>query len=119
MTTFTVIATALFGASVALAQKGLTTTTFPPASIPTLSPSDSSSDAIQLIGNIPPCWQPCVGGAIKVACPTEDSWECVCNAYLTATYVGLNFLELTGADSDCFGCPTNVGPSDGPLESMS
>jgi hypothetical protein len=113
---FTVLTVTLMGASVILAQD-VTTTTFPSGSIPTAPPFpfpllNNGSGLVELINNIPPCWQPCVGGAIKVLCPTDDSWECACNSYFS-TSSAPDLIQLTEADSGCSKCSDNVGPSDG------
>jgi hypothetical protein len=82
----------------------------PPAPVPTLPPL-SQSGAPGLVANIPSCWAPCVGGAIKEICPSDDSWDCACNAYFNPE--APDFAELATYDSVCEKCPANVGASDG------
>jgi hypothetical protein len=108
MKRFTALAAALLG--VASGQVTSPFSSFPPAPVPT-PPPGSQPDVAQLIGNIPSCWTQCVGGAIKAVCPSDDSWECACNAYENPP--APDFIQLAAFDPLCQNCSPNVGASDG------
>jgi hypothetical protein len=124
MKSFTTLTVTFFGASVTLAQDGFTTTTFPSGSVPTAPPFpfpllNNGSGLVELINAIPPCWQPCVGGAIKVLCPTDDSWTCACNINSNANLsTAPDITELTTTDAACSECNENIGQSDGGEQGM-
>jgi hypothetical protein len=85
------------------------------ASVPSAPPL-SQPEVSQYISNIPACWIPCVGGAIKYVCPNDDSWECACNAYFNTTTTNPDFIQIATYDPACAnanGCSQNVGASDG------
>jgi hypothetical protein len=111
MKRFTALAAALLG-SVASGQVTSPFSPIPSAPIPTPPPL-SQSDVAELISSIPACWIPCVGGAIKEVCPSDDSWECACNAYYNTNATATDFIYLTSYDTLCQNCSQNVGPSDG------
>lgn len=107
MNLFISLAVVLFGSFVS-GQAATSFPSFPTAPIPT-SPSQPAAAA--LISNIPACWLPCVGGAIKEVCPSDDSWACACNNYFNSNTT--EFVQLAAYDTSCQSCPQNVGPSDG------
>ena len=111
MKRFIALAAALFG-GVVLGQVTNLFSSLPSAPLPTPPPSSQSSVA-ELISNIPACWVPCVGGAIKEVCPSDDSWDCACNGYFDTNTTTSDFIYLTSYDTLCQQCPQNVGPSDG------
>ena len=87
----------------------------PSAPVPTLPPL-SQNNAPGLIADIPSCWTPCVGGAIKEVCPSDDSWACACNAYFNPG--SPDFIQMATYDSVCANCSPNVGASDGGEQGM-
>jgi hypothetical protein len=86
---------------------------FPSSPLPT-TPAVSQTGVGELIGNIPTCWQGCVGGAIKVVCPSDDSWACACNAYFNPQ--DRDFVQLAAYDPVCHNCSQTVGLSDGGVQ---
>ena len=114
---------ALITLAVALlsAASGQTTNSYSPyssipsAPVPTLPPL-GQNNAPGLVANIPSCWAPCVGGAIKEVCPLDDTWACACNAYVNPD--SPNFIQMATYDSVCENCSPNVGASDGGEQGM-
>jgi hypothetical protein len=109
MKAFIVIAVSLI-ADIASVQSLSLTSSVPSAPLPTI-PAGSQPDVATLINNIPACWAPCVGGAIKQVCPSSDTWTCACNDYFNTS--APDFIQIADYDTACQNCPQNVGPSDG------